>query len=100
MLGAKALGDLACKVQLVIVALAKTDREGLDGRRTELGHLRNYRARVHASAQECAEAYIGNKTSSDRVPQQGPELLDGLVFAQLKLVSELHLPVRRDLDAS
>ena len=52
--GSEAVGHLAGIAQLVEVAFAEADREGLDRLRGHLGHLGDHRRRVHTATQEGA----------------------------------------------
>ena len=95
-LGAKTLGNLARVAQLVEVALAETDGEGLDRAAAELGHLGHHGARIHAAAEEGAQRHVGDQPSPNRVAQQGSELFRGVLLGDALLFGEANVPVRLD----
>ena len=58
----------------------KIDGEGLDRPRRPLGHQRHHQARVEPAAEEGAHRDVRHLAPPDRLIQQGPHLLGGLLL--------------------
>ena len=99
-LGAEALRHLAGIGQLVEVALAEANREGLHRRAAELGHLGHHRARIHAAAEERTQRHIGHQPSPHGVAEELTKACDGVLLGNAQLLGEAHVPVRLDRRAS
>src|SRR5205085_3045763 len=97
MLGPDPFGDAARVMEFGEVLLVEADGEGLDGRRTLLGHERHDRARINSARQERAERHFRHQAHAHRVAQKFERSLARLLLRDFYFLREVGLPVALDL---
>ena len=87
------LGDSPRIRQLIVRWVVKSNRARDHGAVERFGHIRDYRGRVDAAAQEGSQRHIASKANFDRFPEDAIQLFQQFTIRSSVRWRAWHIPI-------